>query len=338
MPDAQMVVRKMSRAATPVLALIALVAAVLPGTPPPCGHGSVMASACAENRRALPALTVEEIVPGFYVSQGRYETVTPENRGQISNIGFVVGDEAVAVIDTGGSAAVGRALLAAIRKTTDLPIRYVINTHMHPDHLFGNAAFSGEDTKFVGHHKLTRALQIRGAHYLQSNRELIGGEAFEGTEIIPPTLTVRDSLILDLGGRELRLVAHATAHTDNDLTVFDSKTRTLWLGDLLFARHIPVIDGSITGWLDAMKTLTAMDAARVVPGHGPVTLPWPGGADAQLHYLSGLRDAVRNKIAEGATLGEAASTVTLDKRDDWLLGEEFHARNIAAAFTALEWE
>ena len=331
------VIGNMGRFAILALALIGLIAA-LPIAPTSCGHGLGITSACAENQPEMPALAVTQIAPGFYVSQGRYETVSPENRGHISNIGFVIGDDAVAVIDTGGSADVGQALLAAIRQVTKLPIRYVINTHMHPDHFFGNAAFSDENAEIVGHHKLARALQIRGAHYLQANQELIGKEAFDGTEIIPPTVAVEDSLTLDLGGRELRLTAHATAHTDNDLTIFDSETRTLWLGDLLFVRHIPVIDGNITGWIDAMKSLMAINAEHVVPGHGPASLPWPAAAEAQMRYLNGLRDTVRDLIAQGATLGEAARTIALDTRDDWLLGDEFHARNIAAAFTSLEWE
>ena len=338
MPNARPKIRKASRFAIPILALIGLTAAILPLSPQSCRHGFAIASACAENRPELPALPVTEIAPGFYVSQGGYETVSPENRGHISNIGFIIGDDAVAVIDTGGSAAVGQALLAAIRQITKLPIRYVINTHMHPDHFFGNTAFIDENAEIVGHHKLARALQIRGAHYLQANRALIGGEAFDGTKIIPPTVAVQDSLTLDLGGRELHLTAHATAHTDNDLTIHDSQTGTLWLGDLLFVRHIPVIDGNITGWINAMKSLMVIEAERVVPGHGPASLPWPGAAEAQMRYLNGLRDVVRDMIAQGATLGEAARSIALDTRDEWLLGDEFHARNIAAAFTSLEWE
>ncbi len=337
MPRARRVVIKLSRFAA-AFTLIGLAGAILPGpgSPPSCGQG--LAIACAADRTALPALAVTEIAPGFYVSQGRYETVSPENRGHISNIGFVVGRDAVAVIDTGGSAAVGHALKAAIRRVTGLPVRYVINTHMHPDHLFGNVALYGDDVEFIGHHKLARALAARGTHYLQSNKGLLGEQAFHGTRIIPPTRAVRDSLTLDLGGRELRLTAHPTAHTDNDLTVFDIQTRTLWLGDLLFVRHIPVIDGNIAGWLEVMKTLMAEDAARVVPGHGPVSLPWPEAASAQLHYLSRLAQSVRRYIDEGRTLADAARDIVIDKTDDWLLSEEFHARNVAAAFTILEWE
>jgi quinoprotein relay system zinc metallohydrolase 2 len=296
------------------------------------------ARALESGQDATPILSLEEIVPGVYVSQGRYEIASPDNRGQISNIGFIVGGEAVAIIDTGGSAAVGRALKAAVRRVTGLPIRYVINTHMHPDHVFGNAAFSNENVVFTGHRKLARALRSRGAHYLQSNKELIGDKAFCGTRIIFPGQAIADSLTLDLGGRELRLTAHPTAHTDNDLTVFDVQTRTLWLGDLLFARHIPVIDGSISGWLEVIKKLKTENAARVVPGHGPPSLPWPEAANAQMRYLSRLRGAVQRYIDEGRTLGDAQRDILADTSENWLLSEEYQARNVSAAFTSLEWE
>src|SRR5690606_4041262 len=129
--------------------------------------------------------------------------------------------------DTGGSAHIGEALLAAIRERTNLPITYVINTHMHPDHVFGNVAFTGEKPAFVGHAKLPRALAARAERYLAINKELLG-DAFEGTEIIPPAELVKDRLELDLGDRKLLVEAYPTAHTDNDVTVLDQKTGTLF--------------------------------------------------------------------------------------------------------------
>jgi glyoxylase-like metal-dependent hydrolase (beta-lactamase superfamily II) len=105
---------------------------------------------------AIP-MVVTEVAPGVYVHQGRHEVQSAENRGDISNASFVVGSEAVAVIDTSSSLALGQELREAIRGVTEKPIKYVINTHMHPDHVLCNAAFKQDKPTFVGHYKLARA-------------------------------------------------------------------------------------------------------------------------------------------------------------------------------------
>jgi len=283
-------------------------------------------------------LEVMEIAPGIFVHQGSYALFAPSNRGDIANLSFVVGGDAVAVIDTGGSAAVGRALRAAVRTVTDKPIRYVINSHMHPDHLFGNAAFADDRPEFMGHHKLAQALAVRADRYLAANAELLGSEAFAGTRLIAPTRAVHDRVVADLGERELVLEAQPTAHTDNDLTVYDPATGTLFLGDLLFMRHVPALDGSIRGWLALIDRLERIDAKRVVPGHGPPVAAWPEPLQPQKRYLGTIAAEVRRMIREGRSIEQAAASVGLSEKDAWLLFDAFNARNATAAFAELEWE
>ena len=281
-------------------------------------------------------LPVREIAPGVYVHEGVQAEATAENLGGIANVGFVVGAAAVAVIDTGGSAAFGERLRAAVRAVSELPFRYVINTHVHPDHVFGNAAFVADAPVFVGHARLPGALAARGAYYLDALPERLGAAA--GTRVVAPTLTVADRLEIDLGGRLLRLTAHPTAHTDNDLTVHDAATGTLWLGDLLFRERIPVIDGSLKGWLEVTEELRRTAAARVVPGHGPVTADWPGALDPQERYLRALLDEIRAALAAGGRMEAAVETVGRAERGNWLLFDDYHARNVVTAFAELEWE
>ena len=288
-------------------------------------------------RAETAALPVAEIASGIFVHNGVQEEASAANEDAIANIGFIIGDEAVAVIDPGGSFAEGSALRAAIRTRTDQPIRYVILTHVHPDHIFGAAAFRDDHPDFVGHAKLPGALAQRGDYYVRRLRSTLGDEA-NGTEIVVPTMLVSDKLDLDLGSRRLTLRAHGPAHTDNDLTVFDQKTRTFWLADLLFVDRLPVIDGSLVGWLEQLDQLTATPADRAVPGHGPVTVPWPAAAEPERRYLAAVARDTREAIKTGIGIANAYQHVANSERGNWLLFDEYHPRNVTASYKELEWE
>jgi quinoprotein relay system zinc metallohydrolase 2 len=290
------------------------------------------------SRAEAERIGVAEIAPGIFVHTGKYALVNSSNLGDISNACCVIGSSAAAVIDTSGSYVLGKALHAAIAQITDKPVRYVINTHMHPDHVLGNAAFEGRGTEFVGHHKLPAALSARAESYLKNTRDRVGEKAFAGTKIVLPTRTVTDVLELDLGGRVLTLRARPTAHTDNDLTIVDSLTGTLFLGDLLFSVHIPTLDGSIVGWLKLIPLLKQETAARVVPGHGPKTMTWPDAIDPEQRYLETIARDVRAMIKDGKTIEQAVATAGQSEKGKWDLFEEHHAMNVTAAFTELEWE
>lgn len=284
------------------------------------------------------AAKVLEIADGVFVHKGQVAQITPENHADIANSGFVVGNDAVAVIDTGGSYFAGAALRASIGEHTDKPIKYVINTHMHPDHVLGNAAFKAGAPKFIAHHKMARALAARSERYLRVTEDELGKEAFAGTEIVLPEQEVETTATIDLGGRTLKLAAQNTAHTDNDLVVTDDKTGAAFLGDLIFSEHVPSLDGSIVGWIKTLEKIGQSPSRQIVPGHGPATLSWPEAATPMLRYLKAVAGDVRAVIKRGGTISEAVEEAATQEASHWQLFDEFHKRNISAAFAELEWE
>ncbi|MBA4285740.1 MAG: MBL fold metallo-hydrolase [Xanthomonadaceae bacterium] len=306
-----------------------------------CGSSAALLGAlCLSAGSAIagpPQLPLEQAADGIFVHRGAIATTGPDNGGDIANIGFIVGSRCVAVIDSGGTRTIGAALLAALRQRTDKPVCYVIHTHVHPDHGFGDAAFTDPGTVFVAHAEFPVALAARRDGYRRALDRLLGEQA-AGSGIAVPTVLVDGEQQLDLGDRPLRLRAWPTAHTHQDLTVFDQRTRTLWTGDLLFVDHVPVVDGKAIGWLTAIDALLAIKADHLIPGHGPVPRDPASAFAAQRRYLQVLVSECRRAVQQGQTLTGAIDTVGLGEHDHWQLFDDYHRRNVTAVYTEVEWE
>ena len=286
---------------------------------------------------------MSQVAPGVYVQFAGIADWLPDNGGNVANVGFIVGTRCVAVVDSGGTPEVGRRLRAAIERSTALPVCFVINTHAHPDHMLGNVAFvqpagsTHAAPQFVAHARMPAALAARERFYLNALQRDFG-IGLTHASVVYPSVLVDNVLDLDLGGRVLQLKAWPTAHTDHDLTVYDRTTRTLFASDLLFAGHLPVLDGRLRGWLAVMAQLEAFDVALVVPGHGPASTDWPGAMKPQRDYLTALLNETRAAIKAGKTLQQAVHDVAKDAAAPWQLADLFHSRNVTAAYAELEWE
>lgn len=293
----------------------------------------------------LDALEVTEIAPGVFVSFGDEGPMTPANQGRIANLGFIIG-ETVAVVDAGVSADQGEALYAAIRQHTDLPISHLILTHMHPDHVFGAEVFAEAGASIVANAKLAEGLAMRTSTWLQTLPPQIGEGVLTGTAISPVDRGIAEPTRIELGNRALWLTPVATAHTDNDLTVFDEGSRVLFTGDLVQSGLTPSVDGSVTGWINWLKTAPSFGPEgaaplHYIPGHGPAFTDWTQGSSAIALYLTTLRDAVQKLVQNGTALSAAIpETVTAMQglAPAWQDFDAVTARNAATVYSELEWQ
>ena len=203
--------------------------------------------------------------------------------------------------------------------------------------MLGNHAFKALKPRFVGHHRLLKAMEANRQFFVESFANELGSE-ISVHRIIVPDMLVKKRLLLDLGNRKLALTAYETAHTFQDLTVLDEKTNTLWLSDLLFMDRIPSIDGCLKGWINLSNKLRKLKVSRVIPGHGPITADWPEAADDQLRYLNVLRADIRSVIHEGKYLEDALTFAGQSEKTRWLAFNQYHKRNVIRSFTELEWE
>lgn len=294
-------------------------------------------SACAHAEVSNANFTIEDAGDGIYIHHGIHQDIDEGYHGDICNQSFIVGSKGVAVVDTGGSLVVGKKLREAIRKVTALPVLYVINTHVHPDHIYGNAAFMADKPQFVGHEKLAAAMEVRREQYTKLNARLLGADA-QGTEIVKPSVVVKDTLDIDLGGRTLHLHAHPIAHTNTDLSLSDSKTKTLFTGDLLFIERTPVIEASVTGLIAELEKFKSGDYKQVIPGHGKQTLRWQAAIGDAQRYLNTLLTDIRVSIKKGQSMEDTMNTAAAVEKDKWVLFDIANRRNVNTLYPMLEWE
>ncbi|MFK7753454.1 MAG: quinoprotein relay system zinc metallohydrolase 2 [Sedimentitalea sp.] len=284
------------------------------------------------------AADVVETAPGHFVHFGKIEDIGIGSNGDVANTGFVIGQDRVAVIDSGTTRFVAEALYLAVRQRTDKPIEWLFLTHMHPDHVLGAAVFAEAGAQVAASALMAPALEARADIYMASMERLLGPKQIHATVPILPNVGLGQARDFDLGGRVLRTMIYPTAHTNNDLTVLDLTSGTLWTGDLAFMEHTPALDGSINGWITVLEQLVAQSFDAVVPGHGRQLARHPDGLRPTLDYLLALRTDTRAALAKGESLNTAIKHLGAELGQGWALFEAFNPRNATNAYVELEWE
>lgn len=217
----------------------------------------------------LPAAEKPPLFALHEVGKGVWAAISPNNSKAGANTGFVIGDNGVAVIDSFQNVDAARELLADIRQKTSLPIRYLINTHYHLDHMTGNGVFANAGAVILANKNVrewahTENLKFFGPHPTAANRARVDA-------IVLPSVTYNNGIDIYLGKRHL-IVRHMPGHTGSDSIIFVPDANVVFTGDLFWDAHLPnLIDASTKPWIGTLDTMAAKyPAATFVPGHGEV--------------------------------------------------------------------
>ncbi|MCW5213439.1 MBL fold metallo-hydrolase, partial [Desulfobulbus sp. TB] len=197
---------------------------------------------------------------------------TPQNSFG-ANAGIIIGEQGIAVIDTLVSANEAKRFIRDIRAISDKPIKYVINTHYHLDHVFGNAEFVKLGAVVIAQEKVQKSMQESAAETLKNVSAFgLTPEDIEGTEIAYPVIAYQEKVTIDLGGTLIELTHIPHSHTGGDTLVYLPEQKVLFTGDVLFTDYHPFLgEGDIEKWTAQLDAIKKMGAEKIIPGHGPVS-------------------------------------------------------------------
>ena len=250
-------------------------------------------------------LATDEVAPRVFVLWGEQEAMLPSNGAHIANMGFIVGDDAILVVDAGPTRLFAEQLIDAIRTVSNKPITAVAITHQHQDHSLGLSVFVDRDIPVIMHANDAPLLARDAPTLLGFMTDIIGAEWTDGTTISAPTRLIAEAITLDLGGRSVDIVAFENGHTPGDLAILDRTTGTLFSGDLVFNGRAPTVPhADIQTWLGQLTTLSDLPWRQLVPGHGPLVTEREA-LDGMATYLTFLESHTACSYRMGDSQAEA---------------------------------
>lgn len=280
------------------------------------------------------------VADNVYVLHGVAGFPNPQNRGLIANLGFIVTEAGVVLVDTGGSDAHAEMLLAAVAKVTDKPVVAAFNTHVHGDHWLGNDVIKQRysDVRIYAHPKKVESATVTvGQQWVDLLNGLTGGH-IAGTVPQQADNTVIADEIIEIGGSTFTIIHNGAAHTDNDIMIHVQPENVVFLGDNAFNQRMGRMDdGNFRGNIDALNIALELSAGVYVPGHGPATSD-VSSAQHYRDYLQLLYDETASYFEEGLSDFEIKDLI-IDKFEHWAAWpgfEEQLGRHISLVYLEIE--
>lgn len=241
-----------------------------------------------------------------------------------ANAGIVIGQDAVLVVDTLISAREAERFLADIRKVTDKPIRYVVNTHTHLDHAFGNCVFTKLGAVVISQEKDREGLEKIAAVALKDAVAFgVTEEMLQGTTISVPTISFTQAARVDLGGIAVELIAAAPSHSPGSAFAWIPSRKVVFAGDVLFTDFHPYMaDGDVAGWMKVLDAISALDVTAIVPGHGPLATK-KDLAEMQAYlttFDAKAREMAKTGASAEAIAAELKKILPARSQGEWMIG------------------
>jgi glyoxylase-like metal-dependent hydrolase (beta-lactamase superfamily II) len=276
--------------------------------------------------------------------EGEAGMANADNRGFMSNAGFVIAPEGVVIFDALATPALAHAMLAAIRERTRAPIRHVVVSHYHADHVYGLQVFADEGAVIWAHQAGADYLRSEAAaERLEERRTSLAPWVNNATRLVPATrwltLSTGEVESFTVGDRRFDIIGGGGAHSPSDLMLRVPGEGVLFAGDLFFTGRIPfVVDGDTRAWLEALTRIAESSVSVVVPGHGPASTDVASDLNATQGYLNYLRSQLGEAVDNFMSFDEAFEAIDWTAYEAMPLFEAAHRRNAYSIFLELEAE
>lgn len=278
---------------------------------------------------SIAQVPVRELAPGTFYYFG------DELKHRSANCVWVIFRDYVVVVDANYPWA-AKEILQEVRKTTDKPVRFVVNTHYHHDHSFGNGVFADSGAVVVSTAAAAEEMKTLGRKEWAQN---YSGQPLDGYTQTFPSMTFDSLLTFDDGDQHLELIRMGPAHTYGDAIAWLPRERILITGDLFvngnpWGNNVADPHADFERWLGVLETLISLNATIVVPGHGaPTTTEM---LKRQHAYLQDMLNQVRQGIAAGKSKSELVKTITLVNHPGYGTNSVSTARSVAAMYDRLK--